>query len=204
MANYITTLKEKTVTLEEEVARLTSELEAKRGVNPPTTTTHPNVAQDDYRQHPVQIAYGRGGKNFVVETLPLIEGFNRLVEFYDQFSFSPDRTVSREILDDKTATGTKINQTTVYAKMTYRDLHSKQMITTIREMPLWLAVDNQVQQNKEVEILSREEYQAWYDDLVMKERKGNRDYQRALAQKKLDQQVNAELAKEAMNVTPGQ
>lgn len=164
----------------------------------PTTTTHPN---EDYRNKPIQIAYGRGGKNFVFETLPVVEAFHRLVDFYDQFQRTPDRNVSKEILDDKTASGAKINQATVYCKMTYRDLHSKQIITTIREMPIWLAVDNQVQQNKQVEIISEAEYQAWYDDMVMKERKTNRDFQRALQQRKLDQAVNAQLVKEASGVT---
>lgn len=164
----------------------------------PTTTTHPN---EDYRNKPIQIAYGRGGKNFVFENLPVVEAFHRLVDFYDQFQRTPDRNVSKEILDDKTASGAKINQATVYCKMTYRDLHSKQIITTIREMPIWLAVDNQVQQNKQVEIISEAEYQAWYDDMVMKERKTNRDFQRALQQRKLDQAVNAQLVKEASGVT---
>ena len=164
--------------------------------HPPVAVTE-TLSVPDYRDKEVSVVYGPNRQNMKEVQMPLGKAFTTLVDYYSSFNISTNRNVPKEWLDPNSGDGVEINKATVYAKMTYRDLLKKQMITLIRDMPLWLAVDNAVQQGKQVELISQAEFDSWYRDMAIKNRKEDTKYSRMLEEEKLKLAVQAEMRKEA-------
>lgn len=177
--------------LQEENAALRKQLEEQQVVAP----IEKKNDVKDYRDNIVSIVYGPHAQALKQVEMPLRDAFTTLVDFYSMMELSTNKNVPKTWNDRITGDGVNVNSTTVYAKMTYRDKKQKQIISVIRDMPLWLAVDNAVQQGKEVELISEAEFLEWYKDLQLKDRMSDNTFRNMLHKRQLEAAVEAELEK---------
>ncbi len=175
MPNYIQTLQEENKVMKEELEKLKSQPKAEE--QPVSKDRYANLTDEqDGRDDLVDILYRNpnaakdavGGNKFVIESITLQKGFDKLVQFYSSFPRLTDRNIPKDYWD-----GTKpvtCNQCVCYIRNSYTDKTSGQKIENLRkEVPLWLAVDMAVQQDHKIELISRKEYEDFQDDLIREE-----------------------------------
>jgi hypothetical protein len=184
MTNYIQTLKE-------ENEKLKKEIKDKDQVVKKLKPYDDLPVNEDGRNDLVDIVYGPNSQNLKKETLPLHQAFDTLVRFYSGFSRPTDRNIPREYRDDYNQIQ-KCNNSPCLIKKRFKDIRSGQMIENLRkEVPLWLAVDNAVQQNHQVELITKKEFDDFYQEEVKKEIRRDR-----LFMEKKRQKLVEEVAKE--------
>jgi len=189
---YIITLQEEKARLEKENDELRKQLEGEKVIQPIVKTP-----EKDYRDEEVTVVYGPNRQNLQSFKMTLQQAFDTLVEYYSGFELSTNRNVPKAWADPKTGDAQNVNSQTVYAKLTFRDRVSKKIESIIRDMPLWIAVDNIVQQGKEGELISEEEFLSWYKDQQKKDLANDATFRNMLKQKKLEAVVKREIEREA-------
>jgi len=178
--------------LQRENAEMKAELAEQKTM--PTPPPVERVIVDDYRDKPYTIVYGRTN-NWTSETLPLRDGFQKLIDYYSQFDLSTNRNVPREISDTQ-ANSESVNSITVFARKIVRDKRQKKEVSLIRDMPLWLAVDSVVQQGQQVELISKEEFDEWYKEEEIKDLKADRSTREIIRKERIRKQMlEEEIAK---------
>lgn len=193
MANYIATLQQKNAEQAKELEALRLQLEQTGKIAP----IQKDEGVSDYRDQVITIVYGPNRQNYQESRMTVQQAFDTLVEFYNNFENSTNRNIPKVWANSVTGDGQNVNNATVYAKLTNRDRTTKKMVTIIRDMPLWLAVDNIVQQGKEGELISESEFLSWYDEYKKNDLLTDRKYQTMLQQKNLEIAVEAEINRRA-------
>lgn len=133
----------------------------------------------------------RGGAKFISECLPLRDAYQKLVTFYSSFPRATDRNIPKDFWNG--ARPEQCNQAVCYVKHTYTDKTSSQIIQNLRkEVPLWLAVDLAVQQDHQVTLISKKEYDDYMDVIIKDELRRERVFQERKRAKALDQLIREE------------
>ncbi len=186
--------------LREEQERLQAELTALKSGNPADHKYSGLSEEDDGRQEPVEIVYrnpyapegAMGAAKFVKEVLPLQQAFDKLVEFYSAFSRATDRNVPKDFWDGRKPIS--CNDSVCYVKKTFVDIQSGQKIENLKkEVPLWLAVDDRVQKDQQVELISRKEYSDFYREHVKAELRREKAFQESKNRRALEELIQEEL-----------
>lgn len=173
----------------EELARLQAELDALKS-NPEVAraSQYSNLKSDeDGRQELVEIVYGSKSGGIRTEKLPLQQAFDKLVSFYSSFTKMTDRNVLREYADEF-GRSVPCNNHTCYVSKSFKDMRSGQRVENLRkDVPLWLAVDDVVQKDHKVELISKKEYNDFYREHTKAEIRKDRIYLEKKRQELVDE-----------------
>ena len=181
--NYITRLKRENAELKEKL----EQTEEKK------VEVKPVVDEKDYRHELIEIVYGANANSMKSETMPAEQGFKSLVNYYSNFNLATNRNVRKEWNDPISGDSLKCNDSTVFAKITYRDLRQKKEVSTVRDLPLWVAVDYVVQQGRKVELISQVEFDAWYKESQLKDLRSDNTYKQMKQKVELENMLKEEL-----------
>lgn len=172
----------------QELKQRLAELEAKEvSVEPKKSEYDDLPPEQDGRQEMVTIYYGPNAQNMREETMPLQKAFDTLVGFYSQFEKPTDRNVPKSIYRDAFGKEKQANQVTCLIKKVYRDARSGQEMTTYRDVPLWLAVDDAVQKGHDVRLITKKEYSEFYESLRQADIRNSKEYREKQRQALVEQ-----------------
>jgi regulator of replication initiation timing len=184
MANYIKTLQEENKTLKEENEKL-----KQTPIEPEKVELTP---EEDGRQEMIEIAYGYDtGPN--IEHCTLQEGFDKLVNYYSGMNKSTDRNVLREYRLSTKHPYVTCNRTPCFVKKFYKDFASGQEVSLTRDTFLWLAVDDAVQKNQNVQLIPKKEYMDFYHEIAKEDIRHSARYQAELEKQKIVRELQKEL-----------
>jgi hypothetical protein len=117
----------------------------------------------------VKIVYGANAQNMMVETMPLQQAFDKLIGFYSSFSKPTDRNVPRQYKDEF-GNASICNEAPCYIKKVFKyETNKNRLITLIKEVPLWLAVDDSVQKGHQVQLITIKEYEDFTNEEIKKD-----------------------------------
>lgn len=117
----------------------------------------------DDRQEEIEVVFGPKPNQYMSKVMPKKEALEHLVNYY-QNSGGKSVPKNRANLGDGINLGQKVNQDVVYMKFTKWDPHSGKEITTVKDVPIWIAADRIVNSSelggwRRAEMISKVEYE---------------------------------------------